>query len=286
MTRKHRQRVLAVWVVAGLVFCLVLQYLAATDLQRRHARIVSPVLNENTLLRLQNIPRLTGDCVLLGSSITERMPVTDHVSVIAIPGSSFTAGCILMDRHAHFPRETTYILEVNNLFSGNNWDVLRQTEKWDFYRLADNKFLSRAARPVNQIVSYVYLFSADTNAHMAENDCFDTPIEQPEELSAGAPTPEEMEEWSEVLQRMQELRAKGGKLCMVYYPSNDLKGFEESYKKAQKLAAYANVPLLNYNKAEWLPRVVLTDHHHMDHRAPETMRFRNTVVRDARKCAR
>lgn len=285
-SRKRRLWTLALCVVLSLAFCLTLQYTAVCDLQSRHARIVSPVYIENTLLRLQNIPHLTGDCVFMGSSITERFPITENISVIAVPSSSFTAACILMDRCVQFSEGTTYVLEVNNLFNGNYWDVLHRTEAWDFYALADSKFFSLSARPVNLLVSYIYLNTASSDQQVGEDECFDTPVEQPEVLKEEPPTEEELQEWSEILQRMQKLRAKGGKLCLAYYPTKDLKGFEESYAKAKKLAVYADVPLLNYNKAEWLPKLVFTDHHHQKPRIPETAKFRNTVARDARKCAR
>lgn len=285
-SRKRRLWTLALCVVLSLSFFLTLQYTAACDLQSRHARIVSPVYNENTLLRLQNIPHLTGDCVFMGSSITERFPITENTSVIAVPSSSFTAACILMDRCVQFPQGTTYVLEVNNMFKGNYWDVLHRTETWDFYALADNKILSLSARPVNLLVSYMYLYTASSDQQVGEDECFDTPVEQPEVLKEEPPTEEELQEWSEILQWMQKLRAKGGKLCLACYPSRDLKGYEGAYADAKKLAAYADVPILNYNKAEWLPRLVFTDHHHQKPRVPETAKFRNTVARDARKCAR
>lgn len=285
-SRKRRLWTLALCVVLSLAFCLTLQYTAVCDLQSRHARIVSPVHIENTLLRLQNIPHLTGDCVFMGSSITERFPITENTSVIAVPSSSFTAACILMDRCVQFPEGTIYVLEVNNLFNGNYWDVLHRTEAWDFYALADSKFFSLSARPVNLLVSYMYLYATSSDQQVGEDECFDTPVEQPVVLQGEPPTEEELQEWSEILQRMQKLRAKGGKLCLAYYPTKDLKGFEKSYAKAKKLAVYADVPLLNYNKAEWLPKLVFTDHNHQKSRVPETAKFRNTVARDARKCAR
>lgn len=287
MTRKHRLRVLAVWVVLGLVFCLGLQYLAATDLQRRHARPVSPIGTETTVMRLLQIPHLSGDCVFMGSSLTERMPITQNVGVIGVPGSSFTAACILLDeQHVSFPAGTTYILEINNMFNGNYEDVIKETRKWKFKQFADSKFFSIAARPVNQILSYLCLFVEGSAQAYDERESFDVPVAQPEELHEEEPTADELAEWHEILEWMQKLRNGGGKLCLVCYPARDLKRYEKSYLRAKKLAAYAGVPVLNYNKPEWLPKLLYTDNRHMKLSAPQTMKFRNTVVRDAKACAR
>lgn len=288
MTRKHRLRVLAVWVVLGLVFCLGLQYLAATDLQRRHARPVSPIGTENTVMRLQQIPHLSGNCVFMGSSITERMPITQNVSVIGVPSSSFTAACILLDeQHVTFPAGTTYILEVNNLFKGNYEDVINETRTWKFKQFADSKFFSIAARPINQILSYMCYYVEGTTYLHDEHECFDVPVTYPEELVEEEPTAEELAKWHDVLEKMKELRNNGGKLCLVHYPTRDrMEYYNKRYTQAKKLAAYAGVPILNYGKPEWLPKLLFTDHSHMKQGAPQTMKFRNTVVRDAKACAR
>lgn len=287
MSRRKTANSRIIHTAACCALCLAAQGLLYSHLEKSGARLVSPVHNENTLIRMQRLPMAKGEVLLMGSSITERMLPDGDIAVVAVPGSSFTAGCILMEEaNLRFPPGTVYAIEVNNLFSGNNGDILNKTRESQFRITRFSSHFSIAARPVNLLSSTIFSLTSSGKDGRREQACFDAPPIQPEPTGKDSPGERDLAEWSQVIHYLNLLREQGGKLCFVNYPSRDLKGFEDRLDKARRLSNYMDIPILDYNSREWAERLVFTDHHHQKSNAVQTAMFRNTIARDARKYAK
>lgn len=278
------------WLISiALVVCgilLVLQSSLYYTLESRNARFVSPNYLDITMIRLQRLHKLQGNSVIMGSSITERLMASPTTAVIGIPSSSFTAGLKLLDGAVRFPADTTYILETNNLFNGIYEPVLNDAMKWDFRFFRNSPHFSIAAKPTNLLLSTIYLFQRG-NSSANNTSAFDTPILAPVNLAdATMPTAQELAEWNDVLNGVEQIRRQGGRICLVQFPTKDTHRFDEAYAKALKLAKHLNIPVLNYNTDEWRERLVFTDPRHLQSLAPSTALFRETIARDADACAR
>lgn len=278
------------WHIAtALLVCAILfiiQHCVFLMLDSRGARLVSPIFQDITMIRLQRLHKLQGNAIILGSSITERLMTSPKTAVLGVPGSSFTAGIKLLSKESPLPTETTYILEVNNLFNGINHAVLKDAAAWDFRFFRDSHHFSIAAKPTNLLLSFAYFLK---NPEYAQTNIPepDSHVLQPVNLEhCDLPTPHELEQWQDVLAAIADIRRQGGRICLVQFPSRDVHKFDTSYANACKLARYLQIPILNYNTEEWRNRLVFTDSHHLDSKQASTGVFRETIARDAKACAR
>lgn len=238
------------------------------------------------MIRLQRIHKLQGDTLILGSSITERLVPSAQTAVLGVPSCSFTAGIKLLDGTIQFPKNTTYVLEINNLFNGEYEPVLKDTEEWDFKRFRDSSLLSIAAKPTNMLLSLVYYLQKGNGLHDGKLS-LDTPRLHPENIeAAGMPTPEELESWKAIINGIEKIRSMGGRICLARFPTRDPHDFDRAYTDACKLANHLNLPVLNYNIDEWKKRLDFSDSRHLNSRAPSTSKFREAIRRDAKACAK
>lgn len=82
------------------------------------------------------------------------------------------------------------------------------------------------------------------------------------------------------------IRRKGGRVCMVRYPSKNPHAYEQSFDEACKLAKYLDVPILDYNTDYWRTYLDMPDGVHLNSRAKSTFVFRDVIARDAKKYSR
>ena len=285
MKRKtHKWHIATALIVCSILF--ILQHCVFQALESRGARLVSPIFQDITMIRLQRLHKLQGDAIILGSSITERLMASPETAVLGVPGSSFTAGLKLLSKYSAFPADTTYILEVNNIFSGVNQAVLKDAAAWDFHFFKDSHHFSIAAKPTNLLLSSIYYLK---NPEYAQKNIpeLNTKVLQPVNLEhTNLPTPQELAQWKDVLEGIADIKQRGGRICLVQFPSRDADMFNVSYTNACKLARYLQLPILNYNTEEWRNRLTFTDSHHLDSKQASTSIFRETIARDAKTCAR
>ena len=285
MKRKtHKWHIATALIVCSILF--ILQHCVFQVLESRGARLVSPIFQDITMIRLQRLHTMQGDAIILGSSITERLMASPKTAVLGVPGSSFTAGLKLLSKDSTFPADTTYILEVNNIFSGVNQAVLKDAAAWDFHFFKDSHHFSIAAKPTNLLLSSIYYLKNPEYAlkHIPEPN---SKVLQPVNLEhSDLPTPQELAHWKDVLEGIADIKQRGGRICLVQFPSRDADMFNVSYTNACKLARYLQIPILNYNTDEWRNRLIFTDSHHLDSKQASTGVFRETIARDAKACAR
>lgn len=287
MKRKtHKWHIATALIVCSILF--ILQHCVFQVLESRGARLVSPIFQDITMIRLQRLHKLQGDAIILGSSITERLMASPETAVLGVPGSSFTAGLKLLAKNTgdSFPADTTYILEVNNLFSGINQAVLNDADAWDFHFFKDSRHFSIAAKPTNLLLSCIY-YLKKTEYAQTSIPLPDTPVLQPTNLEqTSLPTHQELAQWKDVLEGIADIKRQGGRICFVQFPSRDAHMFDTSFVNACKLAKHLQIPVLNYNTEEWRNRLMFTDSHHLDSKQASTGIFRETIARDAKVYAR
>lgn len=284
MKKSGRKTLLGVSALISCVVCLILQGFTYHYLEISKARFVSTVGSENTLIRLQQSHKLHGSVLFMGSSLTQRLLPQDDVSSIAVPGSCFVGSLKLLNDPEQFAPDTVYILETNNLFNGYNAEILKRTEKWDFDLFRDSSHFSLAAKPSNLIVSVMLHILTRNQVKKAGE--FETDIAQPVDFTnVPPPSAQELKDWEHLIKGVEELRARGGRLCFVYFPTIKLDRYDHCYAPACKLAKHLNIPLLHYNTQAWVDRLEYTDDEHLNSRAFTTVRFMNTVARDAKNHA-
>lgn len=266
--------------------CLFLQGHVYTTLRTLNARFVSPIGEENTLIRLQNSHRLTGDVLFMGSSLTERLLSHKKYASIALPGSPFTSSLSLLNDPHQFSPGTVYILETNNMFSKDNESVILRTKKWDFDIFRDSIHFSIAAKPLNLLVTCIF-YITEHNKNLTDDIMEEVNI-TPQDLTNTADiSVNQLIEWQSIINGINELRARNGKICFVYLPcKNRSSYYEDNYEKACILAKHLNIPVLNYNESKLIDRLHYTDSSHLNSRKKSTIMFMNTVARDAKMHAR
>ena len=250
--------------------------------------MVSPIYLDITMIRLQNVHKLSGDAVIMGSSMTERLFPSKNTAVIGIPSSSFLAGLQVMKGAVTFPPGTTYIIEINNLFNGVYEPVLKETEKWSFNTFRTSKHFSIAAKPTNLLLSIAYAVAKPQISSNQDFDISGEPVQHPQDISAApSPSEKELKEWQNIIAGIEQIQQHHkGKICFAGLPTLAPGDGIESYNKACKLAKYLNLPVLNYNTDYWRNKLEFTDPRHLNSARPSTLRFRDVVARDARSCSK
>ncbi len=284
--KKKRRLYLVLTAILGCLACLGIQRSLFCWLEYHRGNFVSPLGIEISLIRLQNIQKLKGDTLMMGSSITERFRSNERTAVLGIPGNSFVSGLELMENVVTFPAGTTYILETNNILNAPNELVLVDARKWAFRAFRESPHFSVAAKPSNLILSYLEFFLRPSADYSATNSDA-VPVLHPEPLSqVNDMTAKEQTEWRRVIEGVSKIRQKGGRICMVRLPVSDASRYQASYEAACKIAKFAQIPVLNYNTPYWRNSLYFTDGTHLSSRARSTSAFRDVIVRDAKKCAR
>ncbi len=286
MDRKKRRVRLIICTLLSLLLCFFVQRSAFNYLEGKKTPFVSPDFLEITMIRLQNVYKLKGRVVILGSSLTERLRSSDEVSVVGVPGSCFLAGLRLLDETAQIPTDATYVLEINNMFNGIYDPVLKDAQQWRFRIFRDSPHFSLGAKPTNLILSYIYYLRM-ANLLYLTNDCGNGPRHFPVDLTnVGALTDLEKKKWHDLMCGIESIRDRGGRVCMVRYPSRNPNLYAQSYEYACKLARYMDVPILDYNTEYWRNFLDMPDGAHLNSRATSTFLFRNVIARDATHCSR
>ena len=285
MKRRNRQIILLVTAIVSCTIFLMLQTIAYRWLESKQGRFVSTVAAENTLIRLQQAHKLHGSVLFMGSSITERLLPQEDINSIAMSGSCFASSLKLLTDPHQFAPGTVYILETNNLFAGYNEKILKRVKEWDFDLFRNSSHFSIAAKPCNLITSYALYVLGGKDIKNA--GVFPADIATPVDLSSVPfPTKEELAKWNHLIAGVEEIRRRGGIICFVYLPTIEIERYRHSYLPACKLAKHLNLPLLNYNSKEWINLLEYTDREHLNSRNASTVKFMNTVARDARVHAR
>lgn len=259
----------------------ILQACVYNLLKEKEARFVSPIGEENTLIRLQDAHNMNSNILFMGSSITERLLPQKNISSIAMSHSSFTCTLKFLKNRKQFAPGTVYILEINNMFQTDYKELLARTEEWDFNYFRDSAHFSFAAKPMNLIASSIFYFLEHKQS--STEDTFDVPPALPIPNNDVADiTDKQLKEWDYLIQGIKEIRDKGGRICFVLHPyTGDRKYFMISYEKSRILAKHLNIPVLNYNAPEWINRLTFTDPIHLHSRKESTIMYMNTVARDA-----
>lgn len=281
MKRRKRRYICALITFIVCVLCFILQGSLYQWLSSKHARFVSPIAEENTVIRLQSAHKLDAPILFIGSSLTERLLSRRNMASIAMPGSPFTCTLKFLKNRKQFNPGTIYILEINNMFANDNKDLLNKTEEWDFLYFRDSSHFSLAAKPVNLIVSV--LFYALEHGKNDTDDLFDTEPSAPVNLAIEKDiTKQQLKEWDHLLKGIQEIRARGGRICFVNHPCKQTpETYKSSYIKGRLLAKHLNIPVLNYNHPNWIKKLDYTDSTHLRSRSKSTVMYMNTVARDA-----
>ncbi|MDO4528264.1 MAG: hypothetical protein Q4C03_05720 [bacterium] len=282
MNKNVKRKVLCV--CCSLISCtlfFVLQWGVYHYLLSNKKQFVSPVAEENTIIRLQNASQLRGDVLFMGSSLTERLLPQDNLTTLATPGSSFTASLALLKDPNQFKPGTVYVLEVNNMFSGEDPQILEKTRDWSFNYCRDSSHFSLAAKPTSLIVSLLYSFSSKDKGRKYEP--FDDIVAVPEDTStAPSLTEDEIQKWAALLQGIEQIKSRGGQICLVYMPLKVMSAhYKSSYQKGCKLANYLKLPLLNYQETDVFKYLIYTDSAHLKTNHEATRRFMRTIARDA-----
>lgn len=287
MTRTSRNIWLCICALAICAICFAVQGLLFHYLENRKARFVSPIYLDITMIRLQNVNKLNGNAVIMGSSMTERLSPSQETAVIGIPSSSFLAGLQVMKGAVSFPPGTTYIIEINNLFNGVYEPVLKETEKWSFRTFRTSRHFSIAAKPANLLLSAIYAAVKPLNYSDAGLNVDDEEIQQPQELSTvPLPTAQELSSWQDIISGIEQIHQNGGKICFACLPTLMKEDGIETYDKACRLARHLNLPVLNYNTDYWRNKLEFTDSRHLNSKKLSTQRFRDVIARDARICGK
>lgn len=287
ISRKVRRIRLVACCLLGCMACLGVQRFVFNYLTAHSVNFVSPIHLEITMIRLQNIHKLKGDAIMMGSSLTERLRSGDKTAVLGIPGNSFVAGLDLMKDVVEFAPGTTYILEINNILNHENELISEDVKKWHFRAFRGSPHLSIAAKPSNLLLSCInwWINSGIPPSSPIDENAW---VSTPENLSAvGELTEDELKKWGRVMDGMRRIWRAGGRICLVRLPeARETNRYQSTYEGACKLAKYMNVPVINYNTDDWRARLQFTDSIHLNSRAASTATFREIIARDAKRCAR
>lgn len=278
---KNRRFICVLITVLACTLCFVLQWGGYTWLKQREARFVSPINEENSLIRLQAAHKIEAPIVFIGSSVTERLLPRKSSASVAMSHSSFVYVNEFMETRYQYKPGTVYVLEVNNMFNNRNIELTERTNQWDFDLFRDSSHFSFAAKPANLLVSFVFYFLE----HMKhETDAQYTDIPAPIVNMDAVPdiTEEQKKEWAHLIEGIEVLKSRGGRICFVNHPC--LKTslfFKANYKRGCILAKYMDIPVLNYNSPEWVERLEFTDPIHLNSRRKSTVMYMNTAANSA-----
>ena len=286
MKKKLQRKRLVLTAIFSLLFCLSLQCVWYYALEGANARFVSPVGEENTLIRMQRLGTLKGniDTVFMGSSVTERFLSRGRCATVAISHSPYMTGINQMKRNIEFPAGTVYVLETTNMLHPTENEITARMNEWDFRLFKNSPIFSIAAKPINLVVSSI--FHVTNSGKKTDETPLDAPVTEPLNLDGIADMTEtEVEQYKEFIDGIEELRRMGGVCVFMNYPRVvRAPNFDTNFQIACKIAKHTGVPVLDYHVPYWDERLHFSDGFHFVSRDPLTVRFMNTVARDVHAC--
>lgn len=286
MKDKKRRRIYCiVFTFISLVACFIFQGSVHCWLQNKGARFVSPINEENSIIRLQNVHSLDAPVLFIGSSLTERLLPRKNVASVAMSHSSFVYVEEFMDTCYSYKPGTVYVLEVNNLFNGRNEELTARTKQWDFSYFRGNHCFSFSAKPVNLVTSAVF-YLKEHNKHETDQSYDDGADALVDMTNVPDITPQQIQDWAHIIDGVQRLKNRGGRICFANHPCKVTpKFYADAFVNACILAKHLNIPVLNYNTSGWVQRFDFSDPTHLVTRNRKTVMYMNTVARAASEIA-
>lgn len=277
-----RQRIICVLLTIMMcTMCFVLQWAGYTWLRQKDARFVSPINEENSLIRLQAIHEIDAPVLFIGSSLTERLLPRKTSASVAMSHSSFVYVNEFMETRYQYKPGIVYVLEINNMFNGKNIELTERTNRWDFDLFRNSSHFSFASKPANLLVSFVFYF-LEHKAYETDAQYNDIPVPIVNMDDVPDISEEQKKEWSHLVEGINLLKNHGGRICFVNHPCLKTPGyFKQNYKKGCILAKYLGIPVLNYNSLEWVERLEFSDPTHLNSRRKSTIMYMNTAANDA-----
>ena len=282
MKNKKKRRINCLLFTLSTCFlCFVLQWGCYTFLQQNDARFVSPISEENTLIRLQAVHKIDAPILFIGSSLTERLLPRKKISCVTMSHSSFVYIMEFMQKYYQYKRGTIYILEVNNMFNGRNIELMNRTSQWDFDFFRNSSHFSFASKPTNLLASLVF-YSLEHKKYETEDTYRDLPLPLVDMNKIPDISTEQKKEWAHLIEGINILKSYGGRICFVNHPCKITpEYYRQNYKKGCILAKHLGIPVLNYNSSEWVKRLEFSDPTHLDSRRKSTVMYMNTVAKEA-----
>lgn len=282
---KRRNLISSAIVIGTLVSALLVHWCVLTSFEANNVSFTSENPQFITLGRLERVDSLHGDVVIVGSSVTERMRSSEHISVIGVPGCQFTTGLSLI-KEGQFPEGTCFAIEGYNILSEDGGEIKTILDGWRFHAAKECRFFSHVAKPSALLLTSIYHVSSDHSFHKDEESTPDLPNLEPSDVSGEySYAPKRQAEFEQAVAGIRELRAKGYRVCIVYYPEHS-GNYDERIEGAKAVAKACDVPLLDYHRDDYDKACVFTDKVHFRTHSPATMRFRNAVARDVKKWAK
>lgn len=278
---KKRRIICALITIMACAICFALQWGGYTWLKQRNARFVSPINEENSLIRLQAVHKIDTPILFIGSSLTERLLPRKSSASVAMSHSSFVYVNEFMETRYQYKPGTVYVLEINNMFTGRNIELTERTNHWDFDLFRDSSHFSFASKPSNLLVSFVFYFLEHLKYETdAQYDDLPAPIVNMD--SVPDISEEQKKEWAHLIEGVNLLKSRGGRICFINHPCKVTPAYyKQNYEKGCILAKYLGISILNYNSSEWVERLEFSDPTHLNSRKKNTIMYMNTAANSA-----
>lgn len=279
------------WIFVFLVSCamlLLVQVGVRHFIEVGGGRIVLESRNEiSSLARLQCAGEQSGDVVILGSSLTERLIPGNGIVCIGVPGSSFEAGLRFLNPEL-LRSGTIVVIEGNHIFAGES-DLMKDTDTFLFRLGMKVKPLSLASRPSALIVSLIQHLKMRSMYEAQQNAAaFEVQVSRGEvEVGGGDVGGGEDAKVDEVVKTIKGIQRTGAKVVIAVFPKKS--GWdredEKMVREVARVGELAGVTVVDYGVELRDEVLVFQDGVHFVPTAMSTFRFRNTIARDARERA-
>lgn len=282
MKKNKKRRIICILLtILTCTLCFLLQWGGYKWLRQQDARFVSPITEENSLIRLQAVHRIDVPVIFMGSSLTERLLPRKSSAGVAMSHSSFVYVNEFMETRYQYKPGTVYVLEINNMFRGRNVELTERTKQWDFDLFRDSSHFSFASKPSNLLVSFVFYFlehkKYETDAQYSDIPAPIVNMDAVPDISE-----EQKKEWAHLVEGINLLKSRGGRICFINHPYRVTSDYyKKNYEKGCILAKHLNIPVLNYNSPEWVERLEFSDPVHLDSRRKSTIMYMNTAANSA-----
>ena len=285
MKYKMKHQVVSFFLVLiSCLLCFCIQSGIYNWLRSQEARFVSPVSEENSLIRLQNVHNIDAPVLFLGSSLTERLLPRKECASVAMSHSSFVYVNEFMKTRFKYKKGTVYVLEVNNMFQGSNIELMNRTSRWDFNLWRESSIFSFAAKPTNLLVSLIFYAVEHKKSHT--DATYEGGMTLVDMDKVPTITEHQLKEWAYLIDGVKELKSRGGRICFINHPCKVTpKFFTDNFAKGCILAKHLGIPVLNYNTKEWVEQLQFSDPTHLDSRKKSTVMYMNTAALNAEQVA-
>lgn len=282
MKKNKNRRIICVLItIFACSLCFVIQWGGYTWLKQKEARFVSPINEENSLIRLQSVHKIDVPVLFIGSSLTERLLPRRSSASVAMSHSSFVYVNEFMETRYQYKPSVVYVLEMNNMFNGRNIELTERTNQWDFDLFRDSSHFSFASKPSNLLVSFVFYFLEHMKYETAAQ-YKDIPAPIVNMDNVPVISEEQKKEWAHLVEGINLLKSRGGRICFINHPCRVTSSYyERNYKKGCILAKYLDIPVLNYNSPEWVEKLEFSDPTHLNSRRKSTVMYMNTAANSA-----